>query len=132
MLALSSGYARKPRIIWNYLSGAVTPLISLSRRVFVYSEQVRTLWTRCKLVILNVFFGQLARRIFGNSVQASYFERFHWSILNFWTLYRPRGMLFRVPLPSCSTVCSAFWSILWIWWSVWKRMNPLQKVSNSF
>jgi hypothetical protein len=27
-------------------------------RVFVYSEQVRTLWTRCKLVILNVFIGQ--------------------------------------------------------------------------
>ena len=28
----------------------------------------------------------IARRVFGNSVQASYFERFHWSILNFWTL----------------------------------------------
>jgi hypothetical protein len=27
----------------------------------------------------------IARRVFGNSVQASYFERFHWSILNFWT-----------------------------------------------
>jgi hypothetical protein len=24
----------------------------------------------------------IARRIFGNSVQSSYFERFHWSILN--------------------------------------------------
>jgi hypothetical protein len=50
---------------WNYLSGAVTPLISLSRRIFVYSEQVRTLWTRCKLVILNVFIGQFW--IFGHS-----------------------------------------------------------------
>jgi hypothetical protein len=124
--------------------------------------QVRTLWTRCKLVILNVFIGQLwifghyrpwsmtatehgtacsatfellkqstinqktkwyynsldinlikihpfynhfntnypipdflitpNIRILGtgadtlNSMQASYFERFHWSILNFWTL----------------------------------------------
>ena len=28
----------------------------------------------------------IARRVFGNSVQASYFERFHWSILNYWTL----------------------------------------------
>ena len=28
----------------------------------------------------------IARRVFGNSVQTSYFERFHWSILNFWTL----------------------------------------------
>ena len=28
----------------------------------------------------------IARRVFGNSMQASYFERFHWSILNFWTL----------------------------------------------
>jgi hypothetical protein len=28
----------------------------------------------------------IACRVFGNSVQASYFERFHWSILNFWTL----------------------------------------------
>ena len=28
----------------------------------------------------------IARRVFGNSVQASYFERFQWSILNFWTL----------------------------------------------
>jgi hypothetical protein len=28
----------------------------------------------------------IARRVFGNLVQASYFERFHWSILNFWTL----------------------------------------------
>jgi hypothetical protein len=29
----------------------------------------------------------IARRVFGNSVQASYFERrFHWSIFNFWTL----------------------------------------------
>ena len=28
----------------------------------------------------------IARRVFGNSVQASYFARFHWSILNFWTL----------------------------------------------
>ena len=28
----------------------------------------------------------IARRVFENSVQASYFERFHWSILNFWTL----------------------------------------------
>ena len=28
----------------------------------------------------------IARRVFGNSVQASYFERFHWSILNFWKL----------------------------------------------
>jgi hypothetical protein len=28
----------------------------------------------------------IARRVFGNSVQASYFEHFHWSILNFWTL----------------------------------------------
>jgi hypothetical protein len=25
-----------------------------------------------------------------------------------------------------------FWSILWMWWSVLKRMNLLQKVSNSF
>ena len=30
----------------------------------------------------------IARRVFGNSVQASYFEPFHWSILNFWTLDR--------------------------------------------
>jgi hypothetical protein len=28
----------------------------------------------------------IARRVFGNSVQTSYFERFHWSILNFWPL----------------------------------------------
>jgi hypothetical protein len=28
----------------------------------------------------------IARRVFGNSVQTSYFERFHWSILTFWTL----------------------------------------------
>jgi uncharacterized protein (DUF697 family) len=28
----------------------------------------------------------IARQVFGNLVQASYFERFHWSILNFWTL----------------------------------------------
>ena len=28
----------------------------------------------------------IVRRVFRNSVQASYFERFHWSILNFWTL----------------------------------------------
>ena len=28
----------------------------------------------------------IACRVFGNLVQASYFERFHWSILNFWTL----------------------------------------------
>jgi hypothetical protein len=28
----------------------------------------------------------IARRVFGNSVQASYFERFHWPTLNFWTL----------------------------------------------
>ena len=28
----------------------------------------------------------IARQVFGNSMQASYFERFHWSILNFWTL----------------------------------------------
>ena len=28
----------------------------------------------------------IARRVFENSVQASYFERFHWSILDFWTL----------------------------------------------
>jgi hypothetical protein len=39
--------------------------------------------TRCKLVILNVFIGQFW--IFGH--------------------YRPRSLLFRVPLPSCSTVC---------------------------
>ena len=32
----------KGDVTCNYLSGAVTPLISLSRRVFVYSEQVRT------------------------------------------------------------------------------------------
>jgi hypothetical protein len=114
----------------NYLSEAVTPLISLSRWVFVYSEQVRTLWTRCKLVILNVFIGQFwiiycnhfpinywpqySRKVASvcfikeymsfqsssctsvapfwtsadtlNSVQASYFERFHWPILNIWTL----------------------------------------------
>jgi hypothetical protein len=25
-----------------------------------------------------------------------------------------------------------FWSISWMWWSVLKRMNLLQKVSNSF
>jgi hypothetical protein len=31
-------------------------------------------------------FANIARRVFGNSVQASYFERFHWSILIFWTL----------------------------------------------
>jgi hypothetical protein len=29
----------------------------------------------------------IARRVFGNTVQASYSERFHWSILNFWTLH---------------------------------------------
>ena len=81
---LSSECKLKGDVTWNYLSGAVTPLISLSRRVFIYSEQVRTLWTRCKLVILNVFIGQFS--IFGH--------------------YRPRSMLFRVPLPSCSTVCS--------------------------
>jgi hypothetical protein len=34
----------------------------------------------------------IARLVFGNSVQVSYFERFHWSILNFWTL-RPRSMM---------------------------------------
>jgi hypothetical protein len=45
----------KGDVTWNYLSGVVTQLISLSCQVFVYSEQVRTLWTRCKLVILNVF-----------------------------------------------------------------------------
>ena len=28
----------------------------------------------------------IARQVFGNSVEASYFERFHWSILNFCTL----------------------------------------------
>ena len=28
----------------------------------------------------------IARRVFGNLVQAIYFERFHWSIWNFWTL----------------------------------------------
>ena len=28
----------------------------------------------------------IVRRVFGNSEQARYFERFHWSILNFWTL----------------------------------------------
>jgi hypothetical protein len=39
--------------------------------------------TRCKLVILNVFIGQFY-----------IFEH-----------YRPRNMLFRVPLPSCSTIC---------------------------
>jgi hypothetical protein len=31
-------------------------------------------------------FANIARRVFGNSVQASYFERIHWSILIFWTL----------------------------------------------
>ena len=31
-------------------------------------------------------FANIARWVFGNSVEASYFERFHWSILNFWTL----------------------------------------------
>jgi hypothetical protein len=28
----------------------------------------------------------IASRVFGNSVQTSYLERFHWLILNFWTL----------------------------------------------
>jgi hypothetical protein len=116
---LSSECKLKGDVTWNYLSGVVTQLISLSCQVFVYSEQVRTLWTRCKLVILNVFIGQfwifghlrpkfyqnpsirqtfqyklphfkqknmrklanIARRVFGNLVQASYFDRFHWSIL---------------------------------------------------
>ena len=54
----SSECKLKGAVTWNYLSGAVTPLISLSRWVFVYSEQVRTLWTRFKLVILNVFIDQ--------------------------------------------------------------------------
>jgi hypothetical protein len=30
----------------------------------------------------------IARRVFGNSVQVSYFERFHWSILN-WSCDSP-------------------------------------------
>ena len=47
----------------------------------------------------------IARRVFGNSMQASYFERFYWSILNFWTLQTVEHAV-RVPLPSCSTVCS--------------------------
>jgi hypothetical protein len=66
---LSSECKLKGDVTWNYLSGAVTPLISLSCRVFVYSEQVRTLWTRCKLVILNVFIGQFW--IFGHYRQWS-------------------------------------------------------------
>jgi hypothetical protein len=47
----------------------------------------------------------IARRVFGNSVQASYLNVF---IGQFWIFghYRPRSMLFHVPLPSCSTVCS--------------------------
>ena len=47
----------------------------------------------------------IARRVFGNSVQASYFKVF---VGQFWIFghYRPQSMLFRVLLPSCSMVCS--------------------------
>jgi hypothetical protein len=91
-------------------------MISLSRRVFVYSEQVRTLnsvqasyferfhWP----IFLQTFqyklshfqqrnmrkLANIARRVFQNSVQASYFERFHWSILNFWTLQTAEHAVF--------------------------------------
>jgi hypothetical protein len=49
-----------------------------------YSEQVRTLWTRCKLVILNVFIGQFW--IFGH--------------------YRPWSMTATEHRTACSAVCS--------------------------
>jgi hypothetical protein len=41
-----------------------------------------------------------------NSVQASYFERFHWPILNFWALYRPWSMTATEHGTASSAVCS--------------------------